>query len=194
MSKKPLLSEYLTSKKENKTMNKVGFKRLTEDAILPVKAHATDSGFDLFANEDVIISPGETKVVGTGIAIKLPEGYEAQVRPRSGVTSKTKLRVQLGTIDNSYRGEIGIIVDNVKHIDDEYNSQDYLYDIQENFINVWNYLDNFNNFPSCSYLVKKGDKLAQLVIQELPQVETFEIDELDETERGNKGFGSSGYK
>ncbi len=92
---------------------RVGFKRLTDDAIIPTKAHATDSGFDLFANENVIVPPGVTRIIKTGIAIKLPPGYEAQVRPRSGVTSKTGLRVQLGTIDNSYTGEIGIIVDNV---------------------------------------------------------------------------------
>src|SRR5690625_7526469 len=93
-------------------MIKVGFKRLTEDAILPVKAHPTDSGFDLFTSEFDYIKCGYTKVIKTGIAVKLPPGYEAQVRPRSGVTSKTKLRVQLGTIDNSYVGEVGIIVDN----------------------------------------------------------------------------------
>src|SRR5690625_113393 len=91
----------------------VGFKRLDESAIIPTKAHASDSGFDLYALEDTMIEPGETAVVPTGIAVKLPAGYEAQVRPRSGVTAKTKLRVQLGTIDNDYRGDIGVIVDNV---------------------------------------------------------------------------------
>lgn len=140
---------------------KVGFKRLTDDAILPTKVHKTDSGFDLYANENVIIEPGETKVIKTGIAVQLPDGYEAQVRPRSGVTSKTKLRVQLGTIDQDYTGEIGIIVDNIATFEQAY---------------------------------PKGFKLAQLVIQKLPKVETFEIDELPTTKRGNKGFGSSGYK
>src|SRR5690625_1177990 len=90
----------------------VGFKRLDESAIIPSKAHASDSGFDLYALEDTIIEPGETAVVPTGIAVKLPAGYEAQIRPRSGVTAKTKLRVQLGTIDNEYTGDIGVIVDN----------------------------------------------------------------------------------
>lgn len=141
-------------------MIKIGFKRLTEDAILPVKAHATDSGFDLFASETVIIPPRETRLISTGIAIKLPDGYEAQVRPRSGVTSKTKLRVQLGTIDQEYTGEIGIIVDNIA--------------------------DFGHAFP-------EGFKLAQLVFQELPQVQAYEIDDLPATERGSKGFGSSGY-
>src|SRR5690606_23673394 len=92
---------------------KVGFKRLNDNAIIPTKAYPTDSGFDLYASEDVIIEPGETVVVPTGIAVELPPGYEATVRPRSGITAKTKLRVQLGTIDNEYRGEIGVIVDNI---------------------------------------------------------------------------------
>src|SRR5699024_1322804 len=91
----------------------VGFKRLDESATIPTKAHASDSGFDLYALEDTIIEPGETVVIPTGIAVKLPAGYEAQVRPRSGVTAKTKLRVQLGTIDNEFRGELGVIVDNI---------------------------------------------------------------------------------
>src|SRR5690625_2840221 len=91
------------------TSIKVGFKRLSDAATIPTKAHATDSGFDLYASEDAIIEPGETGVVPTGIEVKLPEVYEATVRPRSGITSKTKLRVALGTIDNSYRGEVGVI-------------------------------------------------------------------------------------
>src|SRR5690625_7599000 len=95
------------------TKVKIGFKRLNDDAILPTKAHPTDSGFDLYASADVIIEPGETVIVPTGIAVELPIGYEAQIRPRSGVTAKTKLRVQLGTIDQDYRGEVGVIVDNI---------------------------------------------------------------------------------
>src|SRR5690625_2958869 len=94
-------------------MPKIGFKRLREDASIPSKAHPTDSGFDLAASEDVIIEPGETKIIPTGIAVQLPNGFEAQVRPRSGVTAKTDLRVQLGRIDNGYTGAIGDIVDNI---------------------------------------------------------------------------------
>src|SRR5690625_1261518 len=88
---------------------KVGFKRLSDAATIPTKAHPTDSGFDLYASEDVIIEPGETVVVPTGIAVRLPEGYEAQVRPRSGVTAKTMRRGRIGTIDNGYGGEVGVI-------------------------------------------------------------------------------------
>lgn len=134
-------------------------KKLTEDAIVPFKANISDSGFDLFANEDVIIGPGETVIVKTGIAIQLPEGHEAQIRPRSGITAKTKLRVQLGTIDESYRGELGIIVDNI---------------------------------GSDFFEINKGMKLAQLVIAPVAHPTIEIVDELNETKRGNNGFGSTG--
>lgn len=174
----------------------IGFKRLTDDAILPTKAHATDSGFDLYANEDVIIEPGETELIKTGIAVHLPDGYEAQVRPRSGVTSKTKLRVQLGTIDNEYTGDIGIIVEN--------NSSVCCQDIPENFtlLNIKGGIHTDEDGSpmlhdykvlNMSYLIKKGDKLAQLVVQEIPQTTAYEIHEIKDTERGSNGFGSSGY-
>lgn len=166
---------------------KVGFKRLTKDAIIPTKAHASDSGFDLYVNEDVTIRPNETKVISTGIAVQLPEGYEAQVRPRSGVTSKTKLRVQLGTIDNDYVGDIGIIVDNIETYKD-YGSRYYRTIDNDNKVRVYGRA----GIPEGSYLIRKGDRIAQLVVQFLPKTEGVEVDNLDETERGGKGFGSSG--
>src|SRR5690625_5630144 len=120
------MSEHFDAKLTRfKTDNAVGFKRLTDSAVIPTKAHASDSGFDLAASADVIIEPGETKVVPTGIAVELPEGYEAQVRPRSGVTAKTKLRVQLGTIDNGFTGGIGVIVDNISGNESSYTSYVY---------------------------------------------------------------------
>lgn len=140
-------------------MIKVGFKKLTDDAVLPIKAHPTDSGFDLYTSDYDYINGGYTKVIRTGIAVHLPHGYEAQVRPRSGITSNTKLRVQLGTIDNDYTGEIGIIVDNTSRT---------------------------------TTRIHKHYRLAQLVITEIPMIQAYEIDELPQTKRGNKGFGSSG--
>src|SRR5699024_7108375 len=165
-------------------MIKVGFKKISDEAKLPMKAHATDSGFDLFVSEDVSIKPGETKVIKTGIAIKMPPGYEAQVRPRSGITSKTDLRVQLGTIDNDYTGEIGIIVDNISG--NQSNNASYVYrDIKGDFI------DASNICEGTYYEVKKGDKLAQLVIAPIPGVEVYEFDDDYETVRGSNGFGST---
>lgn len=175
----------------------VGFKRLNENATLPTRAHATDSGFDLYAAKDVIIEPGETTVVPTGIAVKLPPGTEAQVRPRSGVTSRTKLRVQLGTIDNDYRGEIGVIVDNIALPETQ---QSTLTGEEVIFMEAaaetldGNYVRTINRpIPQPSYYIREGDRIAQLVVQYLPQVVSEEIvGELDETKRGKSGFGSTG--
>ena len=94
-------------------MTKLQIKLLSDNATKPKRANPSDSGLDLFTCEAKSLDPGETAIIDTGIAIHLGEGYEAQVRPRSGVTAKTKLRVQLGTIDNSYHKSIGIIVDNI---------------------------------------------------------------------------------
>lgn len=91
----------------------IKFKKLTPLALSPTKAHKSDSGFDLYTIGACELSPGETMVVPTGICVQLPPGYEAQVRPRSGISSKTGLIVMLGTIDNGYTGPIGIIVKNV---------------------------------------------------------------------------------
>lgn len=88
-------------------------KLLSENATLPTRAYATDSGLDLYTAEAITLYQYTTNVIKTDIAIQLPPNTEAQVRPRSGVTSRTPLRVQLGTIDNSYTGNIGIIVDNI---------------------------------------------------------------------------------
>src|SRR5699024_3982416 len=163
----------------------VGFKRLSDDAIIPTRAHKTDSGFDLYASEDVIIEPGETVIVPTGIAVDLPKGFEAQVRPSSGVTAKTKLRVQLGTIDNGYTGEIGVIVDNIY---DETTERFSNFELIDGSVTPAR-----RNVMDGAYLIRKGDRLAQLVVQALPQFEAVEITEFsDDSERGEGGFGSSG--
>lgn len=182
----------------------IGFKRLSDNAILPTKAHASDSGFDLFAAQDVIISPGETVVVPTDIAIQLPQGYEGQVRPRSGITSKTKLRVQIGTIDEQYRGNIGIIVDNITQL--AYELEDFGDGLEIDLIrtNGLQTIDNSgytplgnilteDSVPLGTYIIRKHDKIAQLVVQPIPTTVAVEITgELGETERGDKGYGSSG--
>lgn len=157
----------------------VKIKRLHPDAVIPKKAHAGDAGFDLVAVEDVIIEPGETAVVPTGIAVELPPGYEATVRPRSGITAKTKLRVQLGTIDNEYRGEIGVIVDNIAR-----------YGLG---VDYYSFYDCDTEWGA--YKIRKGDRIAQLVIQPMPAVEAYEVEgELKTTERGESGFGSTGVR
>lgn len=160
---------------------KIGFKRLSENAVIPTKAHVSDSGYDLYAAQDVVIAPGETVVIPTDIAVVLPENHEGVVRPRSGITSRTSLRIQLGSIDNSYRGNIGIIVDNISAFD--HDLEPFYTDISVDSV----------GFANMNYEIKRGDKIAQLVVQQLPQTIAVEItDELDSTERGGRGFGSSG--
>jgi dUTP pyrophosphatase len=96
----------------------VKIKRLNEEAVIPKYAREHDAGFDLVASQDVIIEPGVTTLVPTGLAFELPPGFEMTIRPRSGITLKTKLRVQLGTIDSGYRGEVKVIIDNISREDD----------------------------------------------------------------------------
>lgn len=94
-------------------------KKLHPDAIIPTYAHDLDAGADVCAIEDVVLKPNQTGViVKTGLAMEIPAGWEIQVRPRSGMTHKTKLRIgnAPGTIDSCYRGEIGVIVDNIGNL------------------------------------------------------------------------------
>ncbi|NQU39943.1 MAG: dUTP diphosphatase [Lentisphaerae bacterium] len=93
---------------------KLTVKKLTPDALLPVYAHPGDAGMDLHANEALTLQPGESGLVRTGIAIALPPGTEAQVRPRSGLALKHGISIlnAPGTIDEGYRGEVGVILIN----------------------------------------------------------------------------------
>jgi dUTP pyrophosphatase len=164
----------------------VKIKRLHPDAVIPRYAHEFDAGFDLVAIEDTIIEPGETKLVRTGLAMSLPPGYELQVRPRSGISLRTKLRVVFGTVDSGYRGEIGVIVDNIAPYTDSFDY--YLTDIsgKDELVDEYYRVD--------TYIIRKGDRIAQAVIKPVEQAQFVEVDELDETERGANGFGSSGVK
>jgi len=169
----------------------IGFKRLSDNAILPTKVHASDSGFDLFAAEDVVIAPGETKVIKTHLAVVLPEGHDAYIKNRSGISSKTKLRVVSPPIDEGYRGEIGIILDNIsqEYITSETRMTPYLRKIDGRVIDK----DGVNYYRRGSYKIFKGDKIAQLTIQPRPNTVAFEVTgELSESDRGINGWGSSG--
>jgi dUTP pyrophosphatase len=131
------------------------------NAILPTYAHEDDAGMDLYAAQDVTIAPGEWAQIATGIALQLPRGYEAQVRPRSGLAMRygvTMLNAP-GTIDAGYRGEICVL------------------------------MINHGREP---FHVRTGDRVAQLVIASLITVQLEECSELSSSERGEKGFGSTG--
>ena len=92
-------------------MKYLQIKQLSESATLPTRSFKHDAGLDLYASASRIIRNGDTVKVPTGIAVNIPEGYEGTVRPRSGKTAKTPLRVQLGTVDSGYTGELQVICD-----------------------------------------------------------------------------------
>jgi dUTP pyrophosphatase len=154
-----------------------------EDAKLPTYAHLTDAGMDVYTTEEITINPGETKLIPLGIKVALPIGYELQVRPKSGRSLKSKLRVANtpGTIDAGYRDEIGVIVDNIdpyiKHAEMDENGR--LYNVE---------------FGS-SITIGKGEKFAQLVLSEVPKAVFYEVKTvagMGEDRQG--GFGSTGDK
>ncbi|MEC0756453.1 deoxyuridine 5'-triphosphate nucleotidohydrolase [Bacillus haynesii] len=178
----------------------VNIKRLSPDAQIPQYAHASDACFDLVAAEDVVIEPGETALVKTGLAFEIPEGYEMQIRPRSGITLKTKLRVQLGTVDAGYRGEVGVIVDNIAQKIGEEDTR-YLFvdggcentEKAEFFdFNIDDYRYGSVFVPDSTYKIRKGDRIAQALIKPVEQAVFMEVDALGDSDRGAGGFGSSG--
>lgn len=162
-------------------------------AAVPFYAHEGDAGMDVRANEDVLIPPGESRIIKTGIRMDIPEGYEVQVRPRSGCSAKTKLRIANapGTIDCGYKDEIGIIVENTSK--DYYWENDIPVKIKEEEKNIFG-IDVKNN-PDGYYLIKKGDRIAQLVFNKVETVELIPVENIVFTGKNrNGGFGSSGTK
>lgn len=143
---------------------KLQIKRLEGNNLeLPKYKTEGSAGMDLTAciDENIILKPLERKLIKTGIAIALPNNYEAQVRPRSGLALKNGISVlnTPGTIDADYRGEIGVILINLSNED---------------------------------FVIERGMRIAQLVISPIVQAELVEVEELDETLRGQGGFGSTG--
>ena len=132
---------------------------------LPHYSTATAAGMDLRANidEPLTLKPLERTIVKTGIFMELPTGYEAQVRPRSGLAFKKGITVlnSPGTIDADYRGEVGVIL---------------------------------INLSSEEFVIKDGERVAQMVISKHEQAEWIEVEILDSSERGDGGFGSTGVK
>jgi len=170
----------------------VKIKRLHPDAVIPQYAKQGDAGFDLVAVEDIVVEPGATVKVPTGLAFEIPAGYELQIRPRSGITAKTKLRVQLGTVDAGYRGEVSVIVDNITCYEDllEVPTMDEEYVIY-GIDGKYDHCSEKIHFGG-SYIIRKGDRIAQGVIAPVNHATFTEVDNLGESERGEGGFGSTG--
>jgi dUTP pyrophosphatase len=137
------------------------FLRLREDAVVPERAYGGDAGLDLSACERVELAPGERAMVGTGLAVAIPDGYAGYVQPRSGLAARHGITIvnTPGLVDSGYRGELRIVLLNT--------------DSRETFV------------------VEPGMRIAQLVVVPVLEVEPVVVEELPESERGVRGFGSS---
>jgi dUTP pyrophosphatase len=135
--------------------------RLRPDAVIPERAYSGDAGLDLSACERVELSPGERAVVGTGLAVAIPEGHAGFVQPRSGLAARHGITIvnTPGLVDSGYRGELRVVL-----------------------------LNTDREHP---FVVEPGMRIAQLVVVPVAEPEPYEVDELPESERGVRGFGSS---
>ena len=142
-------------------MIELPIQRLREDAVLPERAYAGDAGLDLAACDRHELDPGERALVGTGLAVAIPEGYAGFVQPRSGLAARHGISVvnSPGLVDCGYRGEIRVVLLNT--------------DAREPFV------------------VEPGMRIAQLVVLPVPELEPVVLEELPGSERGVRGFGSS---
>jgi dUTP pyrophosphatase len=147
---------------KNSTINLL-VKKLHPEAIIPSYQYPRDAGLDLAIVESVTLQPQERRLVGTGLAIQIPEGYEGQLRARSGSAFKLGLTLinGVGTVENTYRGEIKLALIN----------------LSPNPISL-----------------EAGSRVAQLIINKIPTVKVIEVSELQETTRGDNGFGSTGIR
>jgi len=140
----------------------VRYRKLVPEAKAPQQAKPYDAGYDLFAVSSHDLKPGQRVLVSTGIAMAIPPGFEGHIRPRSGSALKSGIDVMGGTVDATYRGEVGVI------------------------------LINLSDNPDDVFPIRPGSKVAQIVIERCFGPQWIEVDELDETERGAGGFGHTG--
>ncbi|MDT0715387.1 dUTP pyrophosphatase [Staphylococcus chromogenes] len=168
-------------------MDKLQIKLLSENATLPTRNHSTDAGFDIYAAETITLEPQEKALISTDVAVNIPKGYVGLLTSRSGVSSKTHLVIETGKIDAGFQGHMQI---NIKN-DHEDNKGETIFkrDLKDKIIIE----DERHLYKQGTYVINKGERLAQLVIvpivtPELQQVEEF----TSESARGEKGFGSSG--
>ena len=145
-------------------MSELPVKRLREGAVMPARAYDGDAGLDLSSCERVELAPGERAVVGTGLAVAIPDGHAGFVQPRSGLAAKHGIAVvnSPGLVDSGYRGELRVVL--------------------------------LNTDRSETFVVEPGMRIAQLVVLPVASPVLREVEELPESERGERGFGSSAHR
>lgn len=179
----------------------LGVMKLSEDAILPTKGHENDAGWDLYAAESVTIHPGQTQLISTQIALQIPKGFVGLIWPRSGLSVNSGIDVLAGVIDCGYQGEVSVCLLNTSspvrikepktvaycdsHIDGKGarpapavfrpDDKDELVPAYDNVVRI-----------------EKGDRIAQVLIQSIGLIPMVEISELEPSDRGESGYGSTG--
>lgn len=174
-----------------KKIIQIPFELCHPDAKMPSYANPSDAGMDIYAIDDVTIHPGETVLVKTGLKCAIPLGYEIQVRPKSGISLKTRMRIanSPGTIDSGYRDEIGVIIDNVEPPIKDISYKNDLVDGKP-VITVKSILHGSDMH------ITKGQKFAQLVLNEVPKAAPYQVEDVGKFENDGRkgGFGSTGVK
>ena len=159
---------YMKMQETNNSVTNLEVVLLSENAKAPTRSYALDAGLDLYAAEDLFISVNETKVVKTGVAIAVPEGYVGKIEDRSSMAAKG-LRTGAGVVDSGYTGEVGIVIHNISNV----SVKDPI---------LWR----------SGYTIKKGDKIAQMLIYKVERPSVTVVDSLSRSGRASNEFGSSG--
>ena len=155
---------------------KIKYSRLSPEGKEPFRANTSDAGYDLFSTDYVTLEPFQRKLISTGINVEIPEGFYGRVAPRSGLACKKGIDVMAGVIDSGYRGEVKVLLINLNF--EGYNLKPNTFETM---------------FGSANKIeIKPGDRIAQLIIEKCHSVEWKPMETLEESQRGEQGFGSSG--
>jgi dUTP pyrophosphatase len=161
-------------------MKELKVRRLSATAHLPRRGTRASAGYDLYADEDALILPGDIATVSVGISVEIPEGCYGRIAERSSVALK-HIAVKGGVIDSDYRGPVGVILENTFRQEERCDRHRLSLDML------------LNREKYGIYKVEKGDRIAQLIIEKIATPEVVEVlGPLSETDRGEKGFGSTG--
>jgi dUTP pyrophosphatase len=149
----------------NTYSTKLLIKKLSDQAKIPSKANYDDAGYDLYALEDGIIQPGQRVMIKTGISMAIPYGYYGRIAPRSGLAWKSGIDILAGVVDSGYRGPVNVIA-----------------------------INTTSGEQQKPFEYKAGDAVAQIIIECCADLQVSVVNELDETNRGSGGFGSTGTR
>jgi dUTP pyrophosphatase len=164
-------------------MAEIFIEKCRDTAVIPAYAHPGDAGMDIYAADDVIVEPGKSVLVPTGLKMAIPVGYEVQIRPRSGISLKTPLRVPNapGTIDSGYRDEVNVIIYNASQRDDTEGGEPFTL--------------NTKGCRHGTYKICCGDRIAQMVFAKVEECTFSACDDVASIgENRGGGFGSSGIR